>query len=591
MEAAVLGPAVMTDVDCGSLNAELEVKKLQQLVRKLERQNKQLRSRAGGCLSGGFQHLPGPLLQPSLSSLSPPEEPLDHFHPYAGEEDEDEKEEEEDASEPSVLDELELLDLESLSCSEESDETWLYVASKAGESSAESLSPLQWCRQNLDSPKSDVEVARRSLSLRLEQVSRWRSSLSSPGTPPTRAAAACSPPAKPCSTPPPTERHASPLLSSPLHPVLHRSLSPMGKDLSPVAERTPTFLPHPPNRSRSLRRSTLSPESSVDSDLGTSEDDSISLGYKLQDLTDVQVMARLQEESLRQDYASTSASALAGRRSQSYSFQLSRLSAGPGLEEEDEEDDEDYALLPPPQPRLTRLSHSHTFCSVRDWRKSTSSLFTPPSTPSTPPHPSVGSAYPASPPPLEPGDPYGIEAPGFNPGSDKLRRSMPNLVRAPSMPSVSIPTSSSAAAASSFSSLLRNSQSFDSSSGFARLQSSIPSPGQLQNRVQSLGSFSSLSRQPPKATAYVSPTVKGPTSVSLASLNGSGIPLLSKPAGGGSAPTAPRSALPRPASILGPTSSSPRGKAALSSRSLLTPPKSLSTFSALRDSAWRDGCY
>ncbi|XP_027866683.1 SLAIN motif-containing protein 1-like isoform X1 [Xiphophorus couchianus] len=576
MEAAVLGPAVMTDVDCGSLNAELEVKKLQQLVRKLERQNKQLRSRAGGCLSGGFQ---GPLPQPSLSSLSPPEEPLGHFHQCAGEE------EEEDASEPSVLDELELLDLESLSCSEESDETWLYVASKAGESSAESLSPLQWCRQNLDSPKSDVEVTRRSLSLRLEQVSRWRSSLSSPGTPPTRAAAASPPPAKPCSTPPPpTERHASPLLSSPLHPVLHHTLSPLGRELSPVAERTPTFLPHPPKRSRSLRRSTLSPESSVDSDLGTSEDDSISLGYKLQDLTDVQVMARLQEESLRQDYASTSSSALAGRRSQSFTFQLSQLSAGPGLEEEDEEDDEDYALLPPPQPRLTRLSHSHTFCSVRDWRRSTSSLCTPPSTPCTPPRPSAGSAYLASPLVLPPLGPYGIESPGFNPGSDKLRRSMPNLVRAPSMPSVPIPTSSSAASSSS---LLRNSQSFDSSSGLARLQSSIPSPGQLQNRVQSLGSFSSLSRQPLKATAYVSPTVKGPTSTSLTSLNGSGIPLLSKPAGGGSA----RGGLPRPASILGPTSSSPRGKVALSSRSLLMPPKSLSTFSALRDSAWRDGCY
>ncbi|KAM4710644.1 SLAIN motif-containing protein 1-like isoform 2-T2 [Anableps anableps] len=555
MEAAVLGPAVMTDVDCSSLNAELEVKKLQELVRKLERQNEQLRSRAGGCLSGSYHHLPGPLspllCQASLRSFSPPEEPLEYFHPHAGEE---EDEEEEKASEPSVLDELELLDLESLSCSEESDETWLYAASKAGESSAECLSPLQWCRQNLDSPKSDVEATRRLLSLRLEQ--------------------------------------AAPLLSSPLHPVLHRTLSPIGKELSPVVERTPTFLPHPPSRSHSLRRSTLSPQSSVDSDLGTLEveDDSISLGYKLQDLTDVQVMARLQEESLRQDYASTS-SVLANRRSQSFTFQLSQLSAGPGLEEEDEEDDEDYALLPPPQPRLTRLSHSHTFSSVRDWRRSTSSLCTPPSTPSTPPHPSAGFAFQALPPAqlLGLGSLCGGEQQGFSPGSDKLRRSMPNLVRAPSMPSVPIPTTSSASSVS----LLRNSQSFDSSSGLARLQSSIPSPGQLQNRVQSLGNFSSLSRQPLKATAYVSPTIKGSTSASLTSLNSSGIPLLSKPAGGGSAPTAtaPRSSLPRPASIVGPTSSSPRSKLALSSRSLLTPPKSLSTFSALRDTTWRDGCY
>lgn len=127
---------------------------------------------------------------------------------------------------------------------------------------------------------------------------------------------------------------------------------------------------------------------------------------------------------------------------------------------------------------------------------------------------------------------------------DKLRRSMPNLVRAPSMPSVPIPTNPSASPC-----LLRNSQSFDSSSGLTRLQSSIPSPGQLQNRVQSVGNFTSLSRQPLKATAYVSPTIKGsasmPTSTSLQSLNcsggssgvGSGIPLLSKAAGGGGTST------------------------------------------------------
>ncbi|XP_059184147.1 SLAIN motif-containing protein 1-like [Centropristis striata] len=626
MEAAVLNHAIMTEVDCNSntLNAELEVKKLQELVRKLERQNEQLRTRASSCSGGphvlppssgcglggaGGYCLPSPLptllCQASLGSFAPPEEPFDYFQSGG--------DGAEDGSEPSVLDELELLDFDSLCCSDESDETWLYVSSKARESTENSLSPLQWCRQALDCPKSEVDAARRSLSLRLEQVSRWRSSLSSPsptsspGPPLSRVAGvspiSASPSVKACSTPQSSERHA-PSLSSPLHPVLHRTLSPVGKDLSPVAERTPTFLPA--NRSRSLRHLVLSPQSSMDSDLGASEveDDSITLGYKLQDLTDVQVMARLQEESLRQDYASTS-SVLANRRSQSFTFQLSQLSAGPDLEEEDEEDDEDYGFLPPPQPRLTRLPHSHTFSSMRDWRRSTSSLSTPPSTPSTPPYPSAGFAFQPQlqtpPPGLGLGSLSAIEQQGFRPGSDKLRRSMPNLVRAPSMPSVPIPTNLSASP-----SLLRNSQSFDSSSGLARLQSSIPSPGQLQNRVQSVGNFSSLSRQPLKATAYVSPTIKGsasmPTSTSLQCLNissgansgvGSGIPMLSKSPSGGAtpAPNTPRSALPRPASFVGTPSSAPRGKVGQPARSLLTPPKSLSTLSALRDSTWRDGCY
>lgn len=76
---------------------------------------------------------------------------------------------------------------------------------------------------------------------------------------------------------------------------------------------------------------------------------------------------------LRQDYASTSATA--GRRSSSFSLHSLRR-CELDLEEEDEED-EGYDQLPPPQPRLFHtgsmqrgsMSHSHTFSSFRDCRR------------------------------------------------------------------------------------------------------------------------------------------------------------------------------------------------------------------------------
>uniref|UniRef100_A0A3Q1J7D6 Uncharacterized protein n=1 Tax=Anabas testudineus TaxID=64144 RepID=A0A3Q1J7D6_ANATE len=305
------------------------------------------------------------------------------------------------------------------------------------------------------------------------------------------------------------------------------------------------------------RHAAISPQSSLDSEVGVSEleDDSISMSYKLQDMTDVEVMARLQEESLRQDYASTSSTV--SRRSSTFSLHSLRRSEM-DLEEEDEED-EGYDQLPPPQPRLFRtgsmqrgsLPHSHTFSSIRDCR---SSLTTPQFSLS-------GLSQNCGPSSLtaETHTAYRNST-----GEYKLRRSMPNLIRAPSI-----------------------SQSFDSSNGLARLQSSIPSPGQLSQRVQSVGNFPTTTRHPIKATAYVSPTVQQnptsnplPTSTSLHSIPTST-----------NQPAAPRSSLPRPASFVG-TSGVPRAsKITQATRSLLTPPKSLAALSALRDGSWKDGCY
>ncbi|XP_061089473.1 SLAIN motif-containing protein 1-like isoform X3 [Conger conger] len=580
MDATVLHPQMMADVNCNQniANAELEVKKLQELVRKLEKQNEQLRTRANAvgscratshilqsspaCLHGssvgavaspvfpGSYYIASPastLLCPSaLDQYCVSEEPYAYFNPHSvtyGETEDINS----GFAEPTVLDEVEILDLNSiLPCNEGSEDTWLYVPPNARKWTEFSLSPLQWSRQVLDHPRAEVEAAKRTLCHRLAQAKKWRGVLSS-RVPPVCPPVAGVPPL--CSSPKPCSR--------------------------------PTLLERP---GASRRLLPLSRQSSVDSELSASEleDSSIAMGYKLQDLTDVQIMARLQEESLRQDYASTSAST--NRRSSSFSFRPRR----PMSSQLDLSGEEEYDHTPLPEPRAAHatplqrgLSHSLSFSGSRDPRRS----------PSTPQYLSsllfqqnCGLASPGYIPGYMP-DAY---SQGHRAGRDHLQRSMPNLVRAPSMPSVpsvlSVPSNSGHSNATSS---MRSSQSFDSSNGLARIQSTIPSPGPLQYRVQSVGNFSGSSRPPLKAMAYVSPTIKGSPSLPTAISAQSSIPLPNKPS---TPPTTGRSALPRPASFIG-AGAIPRSKIAQPLRSLLAPPKSVSALSTLRDVSWRDGCY
>ncbi|KAG8586262.1 hypothetical protein GDO81_005316 [Engystomops pustulosus] len=336
-----------------------------------------------------------------------------------------------------------------------------------------------------------------------------------------------------------------------------------------------------------MKTSPLSPQSSIDSELSTSEveDDSISMGYKLQDLTDVQIMARLQEESLRQDFASTSTCSSVSRHRSSLSlYSGKKISCASSDQDSDrysvDDEDEEFDLLPPPQPRLSRCSplqrgipHSQTFSSIRDCRRSPSSQYL---------NSNGFQQYSFS------SQAQTSDQPQSRTTADKLRRSMPNLARMPSTTTTTTVVSPVT---------VRNSQSFDSNlhgaaNGLSRLQSSIPPPGQLQQRVHSVGNFPVSVRPPLKATAYVSPTIQAnggiPHSVSLQSISSSGIPMPNKTAS--SLPIA-RSGLPRPAlSSIG-ASSIPRSKIATPPRSFIQPPKTLSSLSTLRDGNWRDGCY
>nr|XP_055072079.1 SLAIN motif-containing protein 1a isoform X3 [Misgurnus anguillicaudatus] len=558
MDGLFLNPRTMTDVNGNSkmMNAELEVKKLQELVRKLERQNEQLRTRANAannCTSSArlsSSPTPACIIGPDTAPyytgnycVSPPsrlscsyglgtsEERYPYFHPQSVS----------DAAvdDATVLDEVEILDIDVvLSCDGESDHNWLYVSPKAKLFSHFLLSPLQWCRHVLDNPKPEVELAKRSLCYKLDQ--------------------------DPSS--------------------LNHQQSGTARNCSSLTERSPTFLYHTATHDNIHQPRPLSPQSSIDSELSVSEleEDSISMSYKIQDMTDVEVMARLQEESLRQEYATTAATAT--RRSASFSL---HAGARRGMRSEtDLEEEEEYDQLSVPQPRLFRTasmqrsaSHSQNLFSAKDCRRS----------PSTPQHLdslSHQQLHISS----------TAEPQSYRATTDKLRRSMPNLLRAPSIPNVLSGSNISAltghtATSTSSLSLLRNSQSFDSHSGLAKIQSAIPSPGQLQQRVQSVGNFTMTTRPPLKATAYVSPTIQSPTtmpsSVSLNCIPSSSIPLPSKPS---TPSTTSRSALPRPASFIG-TSGASRSKIAQPVRSLLTPPKSVAALSTLRDGSWRDGCY
>ncbi|XP_069600602.1 SLAIN motif-containing protein 2 isoform X3 [Ranitomeya imitator] len=297
----------MEDVS-SNVNADLEVRKLQELVKKLEKQNEQLRSRSTNAPNSPrtpalppaartSQHLTPASMLLGTGGRSASPGPVGGRADGAAWEEFMEAVAEERRRELEsglLLDQVVPLRPEELDgmVDFEEEESWLYTSPKKRLSSQKSVSPLVWCRQVFDSPTPDVESAKKSLIHRLDQTmsaSKRQSMYSIPYSSPGYA--------NPYNVNPSGSPYNSGL-SSPSStlgrpPVVRQLVLPSSTGYyKNSSERVP-----PP----------VSPQSSVDSELSTSEmdEDSVGSGYKLNDVTDVQILARMQEESLRQEYAAS----------------------------------------------------------------------------------------------------------------------------------------------------------------------------------------------------------------------------------------------------------------------------------------------
>lgn len=324
------------------IEPEEEVKKLQELVKKLERQNQILRSK---------QDQNKDVESNVISVKSDSDEHLKKRWPTKKHDTLSSNIN--DNSNNTSLDDVELLDLDKVQ--QEDEDCWLYMSPRRPSPAQKSVSPYKWVRQDFESPSVDVETCKRRLLFKLDDLAHGGrrpysknqclvTSASSPSMVPQDSGPRTTPASSNgqvpylrhthsasdalgttdspdssggeagpiCSSPElsaaPTTRIDTSTFTRPKHGAGKRGTisqynSELQKRQSSLGARdTPS--PHERGTSPCTVPPAEPQQNGNQEENGNEDDGSAPMWHRLADVEDVQVMARMQEESLRQSFSS-----------------------------------------------------------------------------------------------------------------------------------------------------------------------------------------------------------------------------------------------------------------------------------------------